>query len=75
MTHAVSISIGSSKRNKVVEVELLGEMVRIEWIGTDGVMEQVAFIAVAGKGRKLTHNELSPMLDQLGYQPQLQVLN
>lgn len=42
MKHAVSISIGSSKRNKVVEVELLGEMVRIERIGTDGSMEKAA---------------------------------
>lgn len=36
MKHAVSISLGSSTRNKVVEVELLGEQVRIERIGTDG---------------------------------------
>jgi len=42
MKHAVSISIGSSKRNKVVEVELLGETVRIERIGTDGSMEKAA---------------------------------
>jgi hypothetical protein len=42
MKHAVSISIGSSKRNKVVDVELLGEMVRIERIGTDGSMEKAA---------------------------------
>jgi hypothetical protein len=42
MKHAVSISIGSSKRNKVVDVELLGETVRIERIGTDGSMEKAA---------------------------------
>ena len=42
MKRAVSISLGSSKRNKAVEVELLGEMVRIERIGTDGDMEQAA---------------------------------
>ncbi len=42
MKRAVSISIGSSKRNKVVEVELLGELVRIERIGTDGSMEKAA---------------------------------
>jgi hypothetical protein len=42
LKRAVSISIGSSKRNKVVEVELLGEMVRIERIGTDGSMEKAA---------------------------------
>ena len=42
MKHAVSISIGSSKRNKAVEVNLLGETVRIERIGTDGDMEAAA---------------------------------
>jgi hypothetical protein len=39
---AVSISIGSSKRDKAVEVELLGEKVRIERVGTDGDMEKAA---------------------------------
>jgi hypothetical protein len=42
MKRAVSISIGSSKRNKSVEVNLLGEKVCIERIGTDGDMEQAA---------------------------------
>jgi hypothetical protein len=42
MKHAVSISIGSSKRDKSVDVELLGEQVRIERIGTDGSMEKAA---------------------------------
>ncbi len=42
MKRAVSISIGSSKRNKAVEVELLGERVTIERIGTDGDMEKAA---------------------------------
>lgn len=42
MKRAVSISIGSSKRDKVVEVNLLGEKVRIERIGTDGDMEKAA---------------------------------
>lgn len=42
MKQAVSISIGSSKRNKSVEVNLLGEPVRIERIGTDGDMEAAA---------------------------------
>jgi hypothetical protein len=42
MKRAVSISIGSSKRNKQVEVELLGEKVCIERIGTDGDMEKAA---------------------------------
>src|SRR5512135_1721727 len=42
MKRAVSISIGSSKRNKAVEVNLLGETVSIERIGTDGDMEAAA---------------------------------
>ena len=42
MKRAVSISIGSSKRNKSVEVTLLGEQVSIERIGTDGDMEAAA---------------------------------
>lgn len=42
MKRAVSISIGSSKRNKRVEVELLGETICIERIGTDGDMEKAA---------------------------------
>ena len=42
MKRAVSISLGSSKRNKAVEIELLGEQVSIERIGTDGDMEKAA---------------------------------
>jgi hypothetical protein len=42
MKRAVSVSIGSSKRDKVVEIELLGEMVSIERRGTDGSMEKAA---------------------------------
>ena len=42
MRHAVSISLGSSKRNKKVEVTLLGEKVIIERLGTDGDMEKAA---------------------------------
>ena len=38
-------------------------------------MMEAAMIAAAGKGRKLTHQELSQMLDRLGFQPQLQELN
>ena len=42
MKRAVSISIGSSTRDKMVEVELLGERVRLERIGTDGDMQAAA---------------------------------
>jgi hypothetical protein len=42
MKRAVSISLGSSKRNKSVTVNLLGEEISIERIGTDGDMEAAA---------------------------------
>jgi hypothetical protein len=42
MKRAVSISIGSSKRDKAVVVELLGQQISIERIGTDGDMEKAA---------------------------------
>jgi hypothetical protein len=42
MKRAVSISIGSSKRDKSVEIDLLGERVLLERIGTDGDMEKAA---------------------------------
>lgn len=42
MKRAVSISIGSSSRDKAVELELLGESILIERIGTDGDMEKAA---------------------------------
>jgi len=44
MKRAVSISLGSSARNKKVEVELLGKKVSIERIGTDGDMERAALL-------------------------------
>lgn len=40
MKKAVSVSLGGSERDKAVEVELLGEMVRIERCGTDGDVER-----------------------------------
>lgn len=42
MKRAVSISIGSSKRNKKVTIELRGETVQIERIGTDGDLREAA---------------------------------
>jgi hypothetical protein len=42
MKRAVSVSIGSSKRDKSVEIELLGEKILLERIGTDGDMEKAA---------------------------------
>ncbi|MCJ7623506.1 MAG: hypothetical protein MUO76_08370 [Anaerolineaceae bacterium] len=42
MKRAVSISIGSSTRDKEAEIELLGEKVHLERIGTDGDMKKAA---------------------------------
>ncbi|MFZ5858476.1 MAG: quinate 5-dehydrogenase [Chloroflexota bacterium] len=56
MKRAVSISIGSSKRNKKVEVTLLGEQVSIERIGTDGDMDAAA----------LKYKELDGQVDAFG---------
>jgi len=53
---AVSISIGSSKRDKASEVNLLGEQVSIERIGTDGDMEAAA----------LKYRELDGKVDAFG---------
>jgi len=36
MKHVVSVSLGSSSRDKSIELEILGEKVHIERIGTDG---------------------------------------
>ncbi|HMK09523.1 MAG TPA: hypothetical protein VK449_10900, partial [Anaerolineales bacterium] len=44
MKRAVSISIGSAKRDKAVEITLLGQPVRIERIGTDGDMDKAAHL-------------------------------
>jgi hypothetical protein len=42
LKRAVSISIGSSRRDKSVQIELLGQQVQIERIGTDGDMQRAA---------------------------------
>ena len=42
MKHAVSVSIGSSRRDKRVEITLLDEQIIIERIGTDGDMDKAA---------------------------------
>lgn len=56
MKRAVSISLGSSKRDKAVTVTLLGEKVSIERIGTDGDMEAAA----------LKYKELDGKVDAFG---------
>ena len=42
MKRAVSVSLGSSKRDKAVEIELLGQPISIERIGMDGDMKKAA---------------------------------
>lgn len=42
MKRAVSISLGSSKRDKSAQLELLGKVVSVERIGTDGNIERAA---------------------------------
>lgn len=51
MRRVVSVSLGSSKRNKTHEVEILGEMFKIERIGTDGDLDKFAamFTELDGK--------------------------
>ncbi|MGA9531909.1 MAG: hypothetical protein WBR18_04265 [Anaerolineales bacterium] len=56
MKRAVSISIGSSTRDKQVEIDLLGEKVQIERIGTDGDMDRAAAL----------FNELDGTVDAFG---------
>jgi hypothetical protein len=54
--YAVSISIGSSHRDKTVEVTMLGEKVQLSRRGTDGDMKKAAQL----------YNELDGKVDALG---------
>jgi len=56
MKRAVSISLGSTKRNKKVTLTLLDEIVTIERIGTDGDVEKAIQL----------YNELDGQVDALG---------
>ncbi len=56
MKRAVSISLGSSKRDKKVVIEFGGEPVQVERIGTDGDVE---------KARRL-YRELDGKVDAFG---------
>ena len=56
LKHAISISLGSSSRDKVVEIELLDQPVRIERRGTDGDVEKATAL----------FNELDGQVDALG---------
>ena len=40
MKHAVSVSLGSSARDKNVVVDFKGQLIRLERIGTDGDIEK-----------------------------------
>ena len=56
MKRAVSISIGSSSRDKSVTVDLMGQKVQLERIGTDGDMKKAAQL----------YRELDGKVDALG---------
>ncbi len=56
MKHAISISLGSTARDKVVEVNLLGETVRIERRGTNGDIQKATEL----------FNELDGKVDAFG---------
>ena len=56
MKRAVSISLGSSKRDSTVELDLLGQPVRIQRIGTDGDMARAAAL----------YSELDGQVDAFG---------
>jgi len=56
MKHAISVSLGSSTRDKRVEIKLLGERVIIERIGTDGDIQKAIQL----------YNELDGRVDALG---------
>lgn len=51
MKRVVSISLGSSKRNKTTDVEILGERFRIERLGTDGNLKQFSALFAALDGQ------------------------
>lgn len=51
MKRAVSVSLGSSKRDKQVEIELLGQPVSIERRGTDGDAERATALFTELDGR------------------------
>jgi hypothetical protein len=51
MKTAVSISLGSSRRDKKVGIELLGEQVSIERMGTDGDVEKATALFTALDGQ------------------------
>jgi hypothetical protein len=56
MKHAISISLGNAARDKVVEVNLLGETVRIERRGTNGDIQKATEL----------FNELDGKVDAFG---------
>jgi len=56
MKRAVSVSLGSSKRDKKVEITIKGEKIIVERIGTDGDIEKA----------KRLYNELDGKIDAFG---------
>jgi hypothetical protein len=73
MKRAASISLGSSARDKRVELDLLGERVVLERIGTN-VLE-AALVAIAGQARPLTRHEPEVWIGRLELRPTIEHLN
>ncbi len=51
MKHVVSVSLGSSRRDFRIDLELLGESVRLERVGTDGDLRRYQQVLEALDGR------------------------
>ncbi|OGO05980.1 MAG: hypothetical protein A2Y73_06720 [Chloroflexi bacterium RBG_13_56_8] len=73
MKRAVSVSQGSKTHDYNIIVELLGQEISIERIGTN--LMETTLVALAGKGRPLKPHEVEEMLDALGWHPNLEKPN
>ena len=74
MKTALSISVGSTQRDHVPVVSLLGHDVRVERsFGTNAT--EAALTAASGKGRRLTYDELEDIVDEIKMVPTIEKLN
>ncbi len=69
MKKALSISIGSSVRDKSVSIKLLGQDVHIQRIGTNGDMK------AARKMYRDFDGKVDAFVKAANFRPQMQVLN
>ena len=74
MKTALSISVGSTLRDHVSVVSLLGHDIRVERsFGTNAT--EAALTAASGKGRRLTYDELEDIVDEIKMVPTIEKLN